>query len=113
MTDIDLYDFFKSTGDLRAYAAALESGESFTLLLDASEAAAPIVAMFESSDGAAQRTPYQTVDAGHAPERAAELAREHFAQTPEEKADRIASVEKVSVPEFAHPDEEDAGPAMR
>lgn len=77
------------------YRVTLEDGQTFLMSANMTEASAPISANFHGGDDSWQDTPYQTADARHNANIAAELVAEYFATGP----DDCVEVQSVDIKE--------------
>ena len=79
---------------MRTYRIESEFG-SWLMQMDPAQASAPIRTSGISDAPSWQHTPYQTADAQHSPQRAAELLANYFGDETGELAETIESVEVV------------------
>jgi hypothetical protein len=82
---------------MTVYRVTLADGQRFVMSGNFAQAAAPITVNFHDprDENDWQVTPYQTADARHSPDRAAELLAEHFS-TGDDDCTEVESVEEVA-----------------
>lgn len=81
---------------MKTYRVKMSNGEEFLMTADMVQAAAGIHTNWTGEEDGWAPTPYQTADARHDIRRAAKLASDYAATTPEERATKVVSVDEIN-----------------